>query len=144
MGARGSTQPFVLRTYVPGKLLARLPEAFCCCCGRLLSTLLATGLNQGATLTPAGECDHGGGGGVVRAAALSTARVEGISLSALDAHSPIAFIIIQRGDHLRRAIRHVCLLVTMLAVPWQEPGWRRPCAVLGRLPWSLRCFRRRS
>jgi hypothetical protein len=88
-------------TYVPGQLLARLPEGFLL----LLAVACGYAIFAGFTLARGGW----------RAAALSLARQRAILLVGLAALLPITFLIIQHAT-LYDGVRHVLFVIPMLAV----------------------------
>jgi hypothetical protein len=89
-------------SYVPGQLLARLPEAF------LLLLVVACGYGMAGAIALAR-------GGSWRAAALGLARRRAILLVCLAALLPISFLIIQHAT-LYDGVRHVLFIIPMLAV----------------------------
>ena len=89
-------------SYVPGQLLARLPEGFLL----LLAVACGYAIFGGFTLARSGSW---------RAAALSLARQRAILVVGVAALLPITFLIIQHAT-LYDGIRHVLFVIPMLAV----------------------------
>jgi len=100
------------RSYIPGQLLARLPEAFLL----LLAVALVCGLAAVASFAraTAGEwrVDRRAG---LRMGALMVARQRGILVVCAAAVLPVAFLIIQHAT-IYDGIRHVLFVIPTLAV----------------------------
>ncbi len=117
------------RSYIPGQLLARLPEGFLV----LLAVALVSGI-AGAVVSAREAAaqwrrDRGAG---LRAAALMLTRERGAIIVCAAVVLPLGFLIVQRAT-IYDGIRHVLFVIPMLAV-LAGAGLRAVLPMLGRVP----------
>jgi hypothetical protein len=100
------------RSYIPGQLLARLPEAFLVLLAVACIRAIAAAVILARETAAKWRLDRGAG---LRAAALTLARARGILVVAAAVVLPLGFLIVQRAT-IYDGIRHVLFVIPMLAV----------------------------
>ncbi len=116
-------------TYIPGQLLARLPEAFLVLLGAALLYALVAAASFTRETAATWRRDRAAG---LRAAALMLAEQRGIFLIVAAVVLPLGFLVVQRAT-IYDGIRHVLFVIPMLAV-LAGLGWRGLLPLLRRAP----------
>jgi hypothetical protein len=115
------------RSYIPGQLLARLPEAFLLLLACAAAQAVAATVRFAREIAPRGRIDGRLG---LRTAALLLAGQRGILVVCAAAVLPVAFLIVQHAT-IYDGIRHVLFIIPMLAV-------LAGCGFAALLPWLRR------
>jgi hypothetical protein len=117
------------RTYIPGQLMARLPDGFLLLLVAALVHAIAATVILGREAAAKYRVDHGAG---LRAATLLLARGRGILIVCAAVALPLGFLIVQRAT-IYDGIRHVMFVIPMLAV-LAGVGWVAILPLLRRVP----------
>jgi hypothetical protein len=117
------------RSYIPGQLLARLPEAFLLLLAVAFIHAIAAAAVIARETAVEWRLDRGAG---LRAAALALARARAILTVCAAVVLPLAFLIIERAT-IYDGVRHVLFVVPMLAV-LAGVGARALLPLLARAP----------
>jgi hypothetical protein len=117
------------RTYIPGELMARLPEGFLLLLAAALVHAIAATIALGRESTARWRQDRGA---ALRAAALRLARARGVLVVCAAVILPLGFLIVQRAT-IYDGVRHVLFVIPMLAI-LAGAGWMAVLPLLRRAP----------
>jgi hypothetical protein len=117
------------RTYIPGQLLARLPDGFLLLLAAALVYAIAATAILGRDSAAKWRLDRGAS---LRSIALSLARARGALVVCAAVVLPLGFLIVQRAT-IYDGIRHVLFVIPMLAV-LAGVGWVAILPLLRRAP----------
>jgi hypothetical protein len=117
------------RTYIPGQLLARLPDGFLLLLAAALVHAIAATVILGREAAAEWRVDRGAS---LRIVALALARARGVLILCAAVLLPLGFLIVQRAT-IYDGIRHVLFVIPMLAV-LAGLGWVAILPLLRRAP----------
>jgi hypothetical protein len=117
------------RTYIPGQLMARLPDGFLLLLAAALIYAIAAAIMVIHESASKWRLDHAAG---LRAAVLSLAQARGVLIVCAAVVLPLGFLIAQRAT-IYDGIRHVMFVIPMLAI-LAGVGWVAILPVLRRAP----------